>query len=203
MWQIPEWYPEFSQDTLNLLKSYHDEIIKFQKSVHLVSHGTLKDLDHVHFSDCLEGGKLLLKDSSSEIICDMGSGNGFPGIVLAITEPERKILLVDRHHKKVHFLKHCILHLGLKNAEAICGDIQDQKNIHTVVTRAFGSLSEILNTLDGKEVHEIYCFKGPFWPDEWEEVSPAMKEKWTANCETYTIPLRQEPSFLVKLSQRK
>ena len=56
-------------------------------------------------------------------LLDVGTGAGFPGLPLAILEPERPTVLIDSAGKKVRFLKHVIRDLGLEQAEAVHGRV--------------------------------------------------------------------------------
>ena len=56
-------------------------------------------------------------------VLDFGSGGGFPGIPLAIANPERTFTLLDRHQRKCRFLEQVSLTLGLGNVTVCCADL--------------------------------------------------------------------------------
>ena len=64
-----------------------------------------------------------------EALVDVGTGAGFPGILLAIAQPQRPIYLVEPVGKKVAFLRQSVLTLGLKNATALAGKIEDLESL--------------------------------------------------------------------------
>ena len=64
-----------------------------------------------------------------EALVDVGTGAGFPGILLAITQPQRPIYLVEPVGKKVAFLRQSVLTLGLKNATVLAGKIEDLESL--------------------------------------------------------------------------
>jgi 16S rRNA (guanine(527)-N(7))-methyltransferase RsmG len=99
---------------------------------------------HILDSLCLAG---FIKNSgfTGFDILDIGSGGGFPGLVLASTL-NNEITLVDPIKKKTDFLNHVILRLGLKQAKVQTGlfeDIKDLKNKTLIVSRALGNYKEL------------------------------------------------------------
>lgn len=60
-----------------------------------------------------------------QVLTDVGTGAGFPGILLAIAQPDRPIHLLEPIGKKVAFLRQSVLTLGLKNARVLAGRIED------------------------------------------------------------------------------
>jgi len=79
---------------------------------------------------------------------DMGSGGGFPGLVIGVQRPDVKITLVDASRKKVAFLQHVIRKLGLINTIAIHARIEkmgQNERFDVITCRAFASLDEIVH----------------------------------------------------------
>ena len=66
---------------------------------------------------------------AEEALVDVGTGAGFPGILLAIVQPQRPIYLVEPVGKKVAFLRQSVLTLGLKNATVLAGKIEDLESL--------------------------------------------------------------------------
>ncbi len=96
-----------------------------------------------HFLDCLA----LQKYISGSSLVDVGSGAGFPGIVLAITNPQKKITLLDSNQKKYAFLQEVSTNLGLSNLEVVLSRVEDfypTTRFSCVVSRAFSSLDIFL-----------------------------------------------------------
>ena len=58
-------------------------------------------------------------------LLDVGSGGGFPGIPLAISNPDIRTTLVERNHKKCSFLRHVVMTLKLGNVEVLNADVRD------------------------------------------------------------------------------
>lgn len=64
-----------------------------------------------------------------EALVDVGTGAGFPGVLLAIVQPQRPIYLVEPVGKKVAFLRQSVLTLSLKNATVLAGKIEDLESL--------------------------------------------------------------------------
>ncbi len=88
----------------------------------MVSTGDLRALQSRHLDDSLA---LQGYVAQSRTLLDVGSGGGFPGIPLAVTNPSLCVLLVERNRKKCHFLRHVVMKLALENTRVIEGDIRD------------------------------------------------------------------------------
>jgi 16S rRNA (guanine527-N7)-methyltransferase len=89
-------------DRDSALKTYHALLLKWQKAINLVSNNTLDEAWHRHFVDSLQ---LLnhLPAHKGKLI-DIGSGAGFPGMVLAISCPEMQVELIESDARKCEFL---------------------------------------------------------------------------------------------------
>jgi len=88
----------------------------------------------LHYRDCLEGRRFITAGS----VVDLGSGGGFPGLVLAIADPALRLTLVEPKNKKVSFLKTAVATLGLENVTVRAARSTDTppSAAQTVVTRA-------------------------------------------------------------------
>lgn len=84
------------------LQTYADLLRKWQRSINLVGRSTLDDLEHRHFDDSLQLLPLLPPDTKRLI--DLGSGAGFPGLVIAAERPEIAVTLVEADQRKAAFL---------------------------------------------------------------------------------------------------
>lgn len=100
-----------------------------------------------HFYDCA----LILKTSNfnNKTIMDVGSGAGFPGLVLKILVPTIKILLVEPTQKRCNFLNEVIEKLGLKGIEVLAKRAEELEDTYReafdiVVSRAVSNLRMLL-----------------------------------------------------------
>lgn len=88
---------------------YKNLLIKWQKSVNLVSPNTLEEIDTRHLKDSDQLAKFISSDS---VIIDLGSGAGLPGIPLAINT-SCKTFLIESDRKKSLFMEEVLRHIKL------------------------------------------------------------------------------------------
>ena len=111
-------FAQVSRETIRSLKIYEDILVKANKNFNLVGKSTINDIWSRHFLDSVQVIDFIDKNDNSLI--DLGSGAGFPGLVLAIVSKERKIpiktKLIEKSPKKIKFLQDLIdrLHLDVE-----------------------------------------------------------------------------------------
>ena len=92
-----------------------------------------------HVRDSLRSAALLSDEDS--LVCDIGSGAGLPGVVLAIARPDIGVVLIEPKQRAVGFLELAIDRLGLSNVEVRAERVEDVDLAADVATaRAFASL---------------------------------------------------------------
>lgn len=104
-------------------------------------------------------------------VLDLGSGAGFPGIPVAMTEPDVRVTLLDSTQKRVNFLNDCIAKLGLKNVNAVWDRAEEhlaRNNYDVVMMRAVSSVRENVRTLRKvrHSLRDLVMMKGPSWSRE-------------------------------------
>lgn len=109
---------------LEQLNKYYKALVEWNKRINLTSITEENDVYLKHFYDSLTLFKEydLTKDIS---LCDVGTGAGFPGIVLKIVFPNLKITLVDSLQKRLKFLDYVIKLLNLKDVELVHERMED------------------------------------------------------------------------------
>lgn len=90
------------RESLDKLRQYEALLIKWQKAVNLVGPATIPDAWDRHFMDSIQLTPMLPDDART--LYDLGSGAGFPGLVMAITRPGLKVTLIESDQKKCAFL---------------------------------------------------------------------------------------------------
>lgn len=133
--------------TASFLKYLH-ELQAWNKKINLTTITEEKDIIIRHFLDSLTPLRLL---SPAGSLLDIGAGGGFPGLPLKIAIPSLKVTLMDSVEKKVHFIRHTIRVLGLREVEAISGRVESPELIHRlsgsfdcVTSRAFAELDAFI-----------------------------------------------------------
>ncbi|HOO82625.1 MAG TPA: 16S rRNA (guanine(527)-N(7))-methyltransferase RsmG [Alphaproteobacteria bacterium] len=92
-----------SRESMEKLEIYHALLLKWQKAVNLVSPKTLDEAWQRHFADSAQLAGCVSRESS--VLVDLGSGAGFPGLVLAIIRSELDVHLVESDERKCQFLR--------------------------------------------------------------------------------------------------
>ena len=161
----------FKEDVSREIDSYIELLVRWNKTINLIGKSTLSELQKRHVED----SKVLLGQiKKGESVIDLGSGSGFPGIILNIYGI-RQITLVDSDIRKIAFLRHVIMKLNL-TANAICCRIEDLSLCSDVlVSRAFASVSSTLQYVSNLKYNRLLLLKGE---NVEEEVMRALKD-WT------------------------
>lgn len=100
-------------NTVDMLMKYKDLLIETNKHTNLTAIRDEKSLMEKHFLDSILVHKHIKKDMKTAM--DIGTGAGFPGMVLAITNPQITFTLMDSVGKKTKFLEQVAEVLGLRN----------------------------------------------------------------------------------------
>ena len=107
-----------NNDILSKLNKYYEILINWNNKINLTRITDKKDVYLKHFYDSLTLIKAI--DLNKELyVCDIGTGAGFPGLVLKIVFPNLKITLVDALNKRVDFLKEVIKELNEPKGEFV------------------------------------------------------------------------------------
>lgn len=135
-------YP--TQDQLNKLDKFYNLLISWNQKINLTRITEEKDVYLKHFYDSLTITKEI-DLSKVNTLCDVGTGAGFPGIVLKIMYPNLKVTLIDSLLKRVNYLNEIIKELELTNIKAIHTRGEDYKDKFDVVTsRAVANIEKLV-----------------------------------------------------------
>lgn len=107
-----------TKEQLNQLEKYYELLVKWNEQFNLTAITEKQEVYLKHFFDSLTINSVIDLNKVTSL-CDIGSGAGFPGLVLKIMFPNIKITLIDSLNKRVNFLNTVIKELGLKQIEAI------------------------------------------------------------------------------------
>ncbi len=125
------------------LLKYRDFLIEENKKINLTAITEPEEIEIKHFKD-----SLTIKDYVKGRVLDIGSGAGFPGIVLKIDNDNLDVTLIDSVRKKVNFMNEAIELLELKNIRAIHVRAEDyakeeREKFDTVTSRAVSNLTTL------------------------------------------------------------
>jgi 16S rRNA (guanine527-N7)-methyltransferase len=191
-----------SRETIEKLNIYKDFLLSSNKSLNLIGKTTENQIFTRHFIDSAQIYDLI--DDKSEII-DLGSGPGFPGVVLKILMDDKKIsgniTLIDKSPKKCKFLQDLSDKLGLtlKIVNLKIEDFNFNK-ISTVVSRAFKKTVDTIHILfkSNDKIRNIILIKGKTYQQELEDA----KKKYTFDAEKFRS-ITSDDSYVLKISNIK
>ena len=138
---------ELTEEMLQKLNDYADFLLEYNTHTNLTAIKTKEEVYLKHFYDSLTLTKIAnLKEGT---LLDVGTGAGFPGLVLAIVFPDLEVTLLDSNNKKITFLNECIAKLQIKNAHTVYSRAEDYTKIHResfdfVTSRAVANLRILL-----------------------------------------------------------
>ena len=182
------------------LERYISEIELFNPIYKLVSYQDRDELIIRHILDSLAGVKVFeaLEGSS---IADLGTGAGFPGVVLAIML-DRPIVLVERMKRRVDFLKNVILRCNLKNVRIVSKDVSEVEERFDIVTcRAFHPIFDIIDDVDRilspNGVFAPYKGKKSYLYSEIENLS-----NWDVSITNLHVPFLDEERIIALMRKK-
>ena len=171
-----------SRETYEKLFLFQKTLIKWQKSINLISKHTIENTWERHFLDSAQLYKFV-RDIKGNII-DFGSGAGFPGMVLAIMS-KKNIHLVESDYKKCVFLKEIAMLTETDITIHNCR-IEDLSfiNVDLITCRALASLSKLIDYVEifinkslgeKQELPKLLFLKGKSYYSEFIELNKYKK----------------------------
>lgn len=140
---------ELPDGALDLLNRYYEMLIDTNKVMNLTAITEYSEVVIKHFADSAAIGCITDMNGNIDVI-DVGTGAGFPGIVLKIVYPQLSVVLLDSLNKRVGFLKNVITELGLTDISAIHGRAEDiaknkdyREKFDLCVSRAVANMSSL------------------------------------------------------------
>lgn len=133
---------------LEQLNKYYQLLVEWNKVMNLTGITEEKDVYLKHFYDSLTIVKVIDLEKE-DTLCDVGTGAGFPGMVLKIVYPNLKVTLVDSLQKRITFLQKVIDELELKNIELVHSRVEDfakknRESFDIVTARAVAPINILL-----------------------------------------------------------
>ena len=196
--QLDQTFPEGAAEKFAALIS---ELERWNQRTNLTAIREPRAMVSAHLLDSLVARPLLHGDT----VLDVGTGPGFPGLPLAIAEPERQFTLLDSNNKKIMFVKHAAGLLGLGNVVAVQGRSEDYapgQRFDTVIARALAALPRLVE-IAGHHVGEDGVFvalKGLHPAEELEQMS---NTPWDHVVTELKVPGLQSGSRHAVLLRRK
>jgi 16S rRNA (guanine527-N7)-methyltransferase len=191
-----------SRETIKKLKIYHKYLIEKNKTLNLIGKNTEKSIFSRHFKDSAQIYDLI--DKNIDIV-DIGTGAGFPGIIVKILMENNNLIgnmiLIEKSPKKSQFLQDLCIKLDLKvKIENKRLENYNFSKISTVISRAFKSTLKTIDILyrNKEKIKELVLLKGKTYQQEIDQA----KKKYTFELEKFRS-ITSDDSSIVKITNIK
>ena len=196
-----------SEYQLNQLDKYYNMLVEYNKNINLTA---ITEYDKVllkHFYDSLTLTKAI--ELTNQKICDIGTGAGFPGIVLKIAYPNLEITLVESLTKRCVFLNEVIKELDLKNIKVVNQRAEEfsQNNIEyfdIITSRAVAKLNILLElSIKSLKIGGYYVALKANVDEEIKSISTCLT-KLNASLEsitTFNLPIDNSLRNIIKIKK--
>lgn len=195
-----------TEEQLNKLDQFYNLLIEWNEKINLTRITTKEDVYLKHFYDSLTLAKVI-DLSTKETLCDVGTGAGFPGIVLKIVYPNLKITLVDALQKRVNYLNVIIKDLQLENIQAIHTRGEDLHDKYDVVTaRAVANIEKLLKyTMHLVNNTGVFvAMKGNIDNELTPEIENKISKKYQIlKIEKFELPIENSQRSLIVIKNKK
>ena len=194
-----------TEKQLKQLEKFYELLIEWNQKINLTRITSKEEVYLKHFYDSLTLNRVVdLKNTNN--LCDIGTGAGFPGIVLKIIFPNIKITLIDSLQKRVNYLNIVIKELGLEKIEAIHTRGEDFKgNFDVVTSRAVANIEKLVNyTMHLVAKDGIFvAMKGDIANELTPEVEQKLNKKHKIiKIEKFLLPLEESKRSLVVMKNK-
>lgn len=190
---------------LNKLNEFYFLLVEWNKKINLTRITEKKEVYLKHFYDSLT----IVKEvdlTKVSTLCDVGTGAGFPGIVLKIFYPNLKITLLDSLLKRVKYLQEVIKKLNLDNIVAIHTRGEDYHETFDIVTaRAVANIEKLLKYTMHlvKPNGKFIALKGNIEEEITENVKNKINKKYKlTKIEEFYLPIENSHRSLVVIEKK-
>ena len=183
--RLRELNPGVSRETLGRLETMVETLLRWQKAINLVGRATLDDVWTRHILDSAQLAPMIPKEAKS--LVDLGSGAGFPGLVLAALRPELEVTLIEADARKSAYLGEAARKMGLpRQPRIVISRIEaaPPAKADVVTARALAPLGQLLAWADRHRGSPAICLfhKGKGWQAELTEAT----QDWDIECTPQT-----------------
>lgn len=199
---------ELDSNQLQKLDKFYNLLINWNTKINLTTITEEKDVYLKHFYDSLTLIKVIDLNKSLKVL-DVGTGAGFPGIVLKIVFPHLKITLIDSLQKRINYLNEIIKELELNNIETVCERSEIYTKNHReeydlVVSRAVANLKILAEiTFASVKVNGFFiAMKGNIKDElnESKDIITKLSGK-IVNIEEFNLPVENSIRNLIKIKK--
>jgi len=196
---------DITEEQLIKLDKFYKLMLKWNELINLTRITEEKDVYLKHFYDSLTLNKVV-DLSNTNTLCDVGTGAGFPGIVLKIVFPNLKVTLIDSLNKRVNYLNEVIKELELKDIVAVHSRGEDYKGSFDVVTsRAVANIEKLV----GYTMHLVskdgifVAMKGNIEEELTKEVENKLNKKYNiVKIDKFLLPIENSNRSLIIIKNK-
>ena len=199
---------DVTDSQLMQLDKYYHLLTLWNEKINLTRITEENDVYLKHFYDSLTLYRVI--DLNSDLsLCDVGTGAGFPGLVLKIVFPTLRITLVDALLKRVNFLKLVIDELGLKDIEVYHDRAEsfarvNREKFDIVTSRAVANLRVLSElSIPMVKVNGYFVAMKGLCDDEIDEASDILKRLGSSVevVDNFTLPVENSQRSLIKIQK--
>ena len=177
-------FTQVSRETITSLVKYENYLIQSNKTLNLIGKSTISEIWTRHFLDSSQVIDFI--DKNTKNLIDLGSGAGFPGLIIAILAKDRKISLkvklIEKSPKKASFLREIVNYLNLNVEVLNINALTYTKKLEAdlIVARAFKPLRIVLQFLDKNTENwkKVFLFLGKTGQSELLQASKSWHIKY-------------------------
>lgn len=196
---------ELTKEQLNQLDKFYKLLIEWNNKINLTRIVGEEEVYLKHFYDSLTIAKVLdLKEKKT--LCDVGTGAGFPGVVLKIVYPNLKVTLVDSLLKRVNYLNEIIKELELTDIEAIHVRGENFRgNFDVVTSRAVANIEKLIkytmHLIDNNGV--FIALKGNIDNELIDSVKQKIEKKYKIiKIEKFKLPIEESQRSILVIKRK-
>lgn len=201
---------QLTETQLLQLEIYYEMLVEYNKIMNLTGITEHDEVFLKHFYDSLTIVKII-DLNTVESFCDIGTGAGFPGLVIKICFPKLKVTLLDSLNKRVEFLKAVIQKLNLKDIEIVHARAEEYALSHrsefdVTTARAVAHTSILLEyAIPMTKVEKYFIAMKANVEEELKEIDNALKKLSTKliQKEEFLLPLENSKRTILLFKKEK
>ena len=199
---------ELTQKQLDQLERYYELLVEWNEKINLTNITEKEQVYLKHFYDSLTISKVI-DFNNIDNLCDIGTGAGFPGLVLKIIFPNLKVTLVDSLNKRINFLNEVINELNLNEITTVHSRAEEfaKQNIEKfdiVTARAVAHLSILLEySIPMVKINKYFVAMKGIISEELEESKNSLKilNSKIIQIEKFKLPIEESNRTIIKIEK--
>ena len=199
---------EITQKQLDQLERYYELLVEWNEKINLTNITEKEQVYLKHFYDSLTISKVI-DFNNIDNLCDIGTGAGFPGLVLKIIFPNLKVTLVDSLNKRINFLNEVINELNLNEITTVHSRAEEfaKQNIEKfdiVTARAVAHLSILLEySIPMVKINKYFVAMKGIISEELEESKNSLKilNSKIIQIEKFKLPIEESNRTIIKIEK--